>query len=131
MQPQSVIVPPRRMGHGQAACDNLVGFNVNDHATVPAEFTPAVGEISQKQVAQRRVCVGLDEAGIELLHEDYKPRRDDHEVLVQPHFEERVTILYYYPNMQPDIDGALVGGASLDPEVFARIVHFRGGRKDS
>ena len=32
---------------------------------------------------------------------------------------------------QPDIDGALVGGASLDPEVFARIVHFRGWRKDS
>jgi triosephosphate isomerase len=27
---------------------------------------------------------------------------------------------------QPDIDGALVGGASLDPEAFARIVCFRG-----
>jgi triosephosphate isomerase len=26
---------------------------------------------------------------------------------------------------QPDIDGALVGGASLDPEAFARIVRFR------
>jgi triosephosphate isomerase (TIM) len=26
---------------------------------------------------------------------------------------------------QPDIDGALVGGASLDPEEFARIVHYR------
>ncbi len=25
---------------------------------------------------------------------------------------------------QPDIDGALVGGASLEPESFARIVHF-------
>jgi triosephosphate isomerase len=25
---------------------------------------------------------------------------------------------------EPDIDGALVGGASLDPESFARIVHF-------
>ncbi len=25
---------------------------------------------------------------------------------------------------QPDIDGALVGGASLDPADFARIVHF-------
>ena len=25
---------------------------------------------------------------------------------------------------QPDIDGALVGGASLDPTEFARIVHF-------
>jgi triosephosphate isomerase len=23
---------------------------------------------------------------------------------------------------EPDIDGALVGGASLDPEAFARIV---------
>lgn len=26
---------------------------------------------------------------------------------------------------QPDVDGALVGGASLDPESFARIVHFQ------
>jgi triosephosphate isomerase len=25
---------------------------------------------------------------------------------------------------QADIDGALVGGASLDPESFAKIVHF-------
>ena len=28
---------------------------------------------------------------------------------------------------QPDIDGALVGGASLDPDAFARIVRFRPG----
>ena len=27
--------------------------------------------------------------------------------------------------MQPDIDGALVGGASLDPDEFARIVQYR------
>ncbi len=25
---------------------------------------------------------------------------------------------------QPDIDGALVGGASLDPETFCRIVTY-------
>jgi Triosephosphate isomerase len=25
---------------------------------------------------------------------------------------------------QPDIDGALVGGASLDPAAFSRIVQF-------
>ena len=25
---------------------------------------------------------------------------------------------------QPDIDGALVGGASLDPDEFARIVQY-------
>jgi triosephosphate isomerase len=30
---------------------------------------------------------------------------------------------------QPDIDGALVGGASLDPESFARIVRFDGARE--
>ena len=28
---------------------------------------------------------------------------------------------------RPDIDGALVGGASLDPEVFSRIVHYKKG----
>ena len=28
---------------------------------------------------------------------------------------------------QPDIDGALVGGASLDADEFARIVRFRPG----
>ncbi len=26
---------------------------------------------------------------------------------------------------QPDIDGALVGGASLDPDDFSRIVQYR------
>ena len=26
---------------------------------------------------------------------------------------------------QPDVDGALVGGASLDPAEFARIAQFR------
>ena len=29
---------------------------------------------------------------------------------------------------QPDIDGALVGGASLDPDEFARIANFRRAR---
>ena len=26
---------------------------------------------------------------------------------------------------QPDIDGALVGGASLKPDIFSRIIHFK------
>ncbi|HMJ06280.1 MAG TPA: triose-phosphate isomerase, partial [Chthoniobacterales bacterium] len=29
---------------------------------------------------------------------------------------------------QPDIDGALVGGASLDPRSFAQIVHGARGK---
>jgi triosephosphate isomerase len=27
--------------------------------------------------------------------------------------------------LQPDIDGVLIGGASLDPAEFARIVQYR------
>ncbi len=42
------------------------------------------------------------------LKDDWKPRRDSREALVQPAFEEKVTILYYYPNMQPDVIDALV-----------------------
>jgi glutamyl-tRNA(Gln) amidotransferase subunit D len=35
--------------------------------------------------------------------QDHKKRRQDREVKVYPKFEERVTVLYYYPNMHPDI----------------------------
>jgi triosephosphate isomerase len=31
---------------------------------------------------------------------------------------------------EPDIDGALVGGASLKADSFVRIVRFTGGTKD-
>jgi glutamyl-tRNA(Gln) amidotransferase subunit D len=34
---------------------------------------------------------------------DYKKRRQDREVDIYPSFEERVAMLYYYPNMHPDI----------------------------
>ncbi len=37
---------------------------------------------------------------------------------------DNVTVLM----AQPDIDGALVGGASLDPEAFSQIVHFERAR---
>jgi len=42
------------------------------------------------------------------LKEDWVPRRKDREVTVQAVFEERVTIVYYYPNMNPDLIDALV-----------------------
>jgi glutamyl-tRNA(Gln) amidotransferase subunit D len=42
------------------------------------------------------------------IHEDFAPRRTDREVTIQAAFEEKVTILYYYPNMQPDVIDALV-----------------------
>ncbi|MCP4593523.1 MAG: Glu-tRNA(Gln) amidotransferase subunit GatD [bacterium] len=45
---------------------------------------------------------------IDYLRDDYKRRRDDRNVKINPAFEEKVTILYYYPNMTPDIVDAIV-----------------------
>ena len=42
------------------------------------------------------------------IKQNYNPRRQDRQVQILPYFEEKVTILYYYPNMQPDIIDALV-----------------------
>lgn len=46
--------------------------------------------------------------GVFPLKEDYKKRRKDKEVKIYPYFEEKVAIVYYYPNMQPDIIDSLV-----------------------
>jgi glutamyl-tRNA(Gln) amidotransferase subunit D len=50
----------------------------------------------------------VDREKITPLTDNYNHRRQDREVAVKPYFEEKVTLLYYYPNMQPDIIDALV-----------------------
>ncbi|MHC4513109.1 MAG: Glu-tRNA(Gln) amidotransferase subunit GatD [Planctomycetota bacterium] len=42
------------------------------------------------------------------LHRDFAPRRDDREVAIRACFDPRATLLYYYPNMQPDVIDAVV-----------------------
>lgn len=42
------------------------------------------------------------------LRYDYKKRRDDKNVIINTAFEERVSIVYYYPNMKPDIIDSLI-----------------------
>ena len=46
--------------------------------------------------------------GVRPLRQDYNRRRDDRHVGIFPYFEERVSLLYYYPNMHPDIIDGLV-----------------------
>lgn len=41
------------------------------------------------------------------IRENYNRRRRDKKVIVTPTFEERVAIVYYYPNMHPDIIDSL------------------------
>lgn len=42
------------------------------------------------------------------LREDYKRRRKDKNVKIIPTFEERVAMVYYYPNMHPDMIDSLI-----------------------
>lgn len=42
------------------------------------------------------------------LRHDYKKRRTDKTVIINTAFEEKVSIVYYYPNMKPDIIDSLI-----------------------
>jgi len=50
----------------------------------------------------------VDQNNIEHLRQDYSRRRDDRNVTINTAFEDKVTILYYYPGMRPDIVDAIV-----------------------
>jgi glutamyl-tRNA(Gln) amidotransferase subunit D len=42
------------------------------------------------------------------LRQDYKRRRTDRDVTINTAFDDRVSIVYYYPNMKPDIIDSLI-----------------------
>lgn len=46
--------------------------------------------------------------GVFPMKPEFNHRRKDRSVIVLPYFEEKVSIVYYYPNMQPDIIDSLV-----------------------
>ena len=46
--------------------------------------------------------------GVSPIKDVYNKRRHDKKATILPYFEEKVAIVYYYPNMQPDIIDALV-----------------------
>ncbi|MDH4157698.1 MAG: Glu-tRNA(Gln) amidotransferase subunit GatD [candidate division Zixibacteria bacterium] len=50
----------------------------------------------------------VDRDKITPLKHDYNHRRKDRDVNIYPYFDERVALVYYYPNMHPDIIDALV-----------------------
>lgn len=45
---------------------------------------------------------------IKTLTNNYQKRRNDNNVIINPVFEEKISIVYYYPNMQPDIIDSLI-----------------------
>jgi len=68
------------------------------HSSYRSTFR-TIGDIPLATVTRDGVCP---------LRNDYNRRRTDRTVEILPVFEERVTLIYYYPNMHPDIIDALV-----------------------
>ncbi|MCK4237438.1 MAG: Glu-tRNA(Gln) amidotransferase subunit GatD [Candidatus Krumholzibacteria bacterium] len=50
----------------------------------------------------------VDRDNFTYLRQDYKRRRKDRNVTINTAFDDRVSIVYYYPNMKPDIIEALI-----------------------
>jgi glutamyl-tRNA(Gln) amidotransferase subunit D len=50
----------------------------------------------------------VDREKITPLTDDYNHRRKDKRAKITPVFEEKISIVYYYPNMQPDIIDSLI-----------------------
>jgi glutamyl-tRNA(Gln) amidotransferase subunit D len=50
----------------------------------------------------------VDQSGVTPFREDYKRRRADNEVNLLDVFDDRVSLVYYYPAMKPDIIDSLV-----------------------
>ncbi|MFH1844665.1 MAG: Glu-tRNA(Gln) amidotransferase subunit GatD [bacterium] len=50
----------------------------------------------------------IDSDGVSPFRDDYRRRRDDNKVILNTAFDDRVTIVYYYPAMKPDIIDSLV-----------------------
>jgi len=68
------------------------------HSSYRSTFR-TIGDIPRARVERERIVP---------LCKDYRPRRRDRDVTIKPFFEEKVSIVYYYPNMQPDIIDSLV-----------------------
>ncbi len=68
------------------------------HSSVRSTFR-TLGDIPVAMVEHGKVTI---------LHEHWMPRRSDRDVLIQPHWDERVTLMYYYPGMRPDTIDSMV-----------------------
>jgi glutamyl-tRNA(Gln) amidotransferase subunit D len=67
------------------------------HSSYRSTFR-TVGDIPLAMVEDERITP---------LKEDFRARRADRDVTIRAVFEERVTLVYYYPNMHPDVIDSL------------------------
>lgn len=68
------------------------------HSSYRSTFR-TLGDIPMAMVSRQKITP---------LRQDYKKRRNDKNVIINTSFEEKVSIVYYYPNMKPDIIDSLI-----------------------
>lgn len=68
------------------------------HSSYRSTFR-TIGDIPLAMVSREKITP---------LRHDYKRRRTDNNAVVNTAFEEKVSIVYYYPNMKPDIIDSLI-----------------------
>ncbi|MFA7361433.1 MAG: Glu-tRNA(Gln) amidotransferase subunit GatD [Candidatus Kapaibacterium sp.] len=68
------------------------------HSSYRSTFR-TIGDIPVAMVSRKEITP---------LRQDYKRRRSDKDVIINTAFDERVGIVYYYPNMKPDIIDSLI-----------------------
>ncbi len=68
------------------------------HSSYRSTFR-TIGDIPLAMIDREKICP---------LTDDYRRRRADRKVRITPVFEEKIALVYYYPNMQPDIIDSLV-----------------------
>ena len=68
------------------------------HSSYRSTFR-TIGDIPLAMVSREKITP---------LRQDYRRRRNDRNVAIDTSFEEKVTIVYYYPNMKPDIIDSLI-----------------------
>ncbi|MBN1542518.1 Glu-tRNA(Gln) amidotransferase subunit GatD [candidate division KSB1 bacterium] len=68
------------------------------HSSYRSTFR-TIGDIPLAMVSREKITP---------LRRDYRRRRHDKQVHINTAFEDKVSIVYYYPNMQPDIIDALI-----------------------
>ncbi|MCF8230989.1 MAG: Glu-tRNA(Gln) amidotransferase subunit GatD [Bacteroidales bacterium] len=68
------------------------------HSSYRSTFR-TIGDIPLAMVTRKKITP---------LKKAYAPRRKDKDVKIYPWFDDRVTMLYYYPGMKPDVLDAMV-----------------------
>ena len=68
------------------------------HSSYRSTFR-TIGDIPLAMVSREKITP---------LREDYKRRRKDKNFKIYPYFEEKVGIVYYYPNMKPDMIDSMI-----------------------